>query len=161
MAKFGPAPAPTSSEVVQNGCKMILTTLYENSLIWKQGGVTPPHNLCSPMTCQAPLYVAFRFFKLPMPRYLCGLKAEARGRATSVPADFCSFGGSCFTVSPNLDIPTSIKVPRSALGFFKIDIWGDFCFHNRGSLLFILLYGNFFFKAADFLKCVMETDVRW
>ena len=35
MAKFGPFPAPMVSEVVGNGCKMILTTFYYHLLLWK------------------------------------------------------------------------------------------------------------------------------
>ena len=35
MAKFGPFPAPMVSEVVGNGCKMILTTFYYTLVLWK------------------------------------------------------------------------------------------------------------------------------
>ena len=35
MAKFGPFPAPMVSEVVGNGCKMILTTFYYTLILLK------------------------------------------------------------------------------------------------------------------------------
>ena len=35
MAKYGPSPAPMVSEVVGNGCKMILTTFYYTLVLWK------------------------------------------------------------------------------------------------------------------------------
>ena len=35
MAKYGPFPAPMVSEVVGNGCKMILTTFYYTLVLWK------------------------------------------------------------------------------------------------------------------------------
>ena len=35
MAKFGPFPAPMVSEVVGNGCEMILTTFYYTLILLK------------------------------------------------------------------------------------------------------------------------------